>query len=47
METSHFRRPSEALYTELIACPVAGGEGMPGGMAKEAGGWGEKEKKLK
>lgn len=34
METSHFRRPYKAQCTALVACPVAGGEGKPGGMTK-------------
>lgn len=31
---SHFRRPHKAQCTALVACPVAGGEGMPGGFTK-------------
>jgi len=34
METSHFRRPSRAQCTVLVACPIAGGEGRRGGLTK-------------
>lgn len=35
IETSHFRGPYRAQCTAMIACPAAGGEGVPGGMTRE------------